>query len=194
MDLSYTKILDLTPLKSLFFLKALNIAGTRVNDFISLKHLDSLELLSVRNCLSISSLNEIGNLITLRSLDVGHCIKISSIAPLSSLTRMEELILDSSGVTTSLEESLGVFSSLSELRVLNISNTTLTSCRDEILNCLHIDAQLEVCSRDDIFLQAAIENDINTLRMMIGSGQVFSILNMSYIFLFFCSILMCFRI
>ena len=97
LDISFTKVMDLSPLCELISLKSLNIAGVKVNDFSCLKYLDTLELLSLRSCLGITNLNDISKLLVLRSLDIGHCLRINTISPLLTLTRIEELVLDSSG-------------------------------------------------------------------------------------------------
>ena len=76
-------------------MKSLVMGGVRVNDFSSFKYFDCLEVLSVRSCLGVQDLKDISTLSTLRSLDIGHCQKICSILEIKQLTRLEELVVDS---------------------------------------------------------------------------------------------------
>ena len=173
LDLSFSNILDLSVLRPLIALKSLVMGGVRVNDFSQLKYLDTLELLSLRQCLGLQDLSDVCQLKTLRSLDIGYCRKVSSISPLKQLTRLEELVLDSSGLQLNehVSESIVCVSCLPNLRMLNVSNTALSDHREKLIESMHIEALLESESRDNMFFRAAAENNIEFLRLYIGSGQ-----------------------
>jgi len=173
LDLSFTTFEDLTLLEGMANLKSLIIAGSAVSDFSSLCRLGPIEVLSVRHCTGLASLNDVSLLFALRSLDMGYCSKITTISPLSQLTRLEELVLDSSAVH-GLSDAMAALSGLPELRLLNIENTPLSDedrVRDRLLDVLRSDVCFEEYSRDTLFLLAVIENDSNSVWNFIGSGQ-----------------------
>ena len=172
LDLSFSNFLDLNHLMELHHLKSLLLGGVRVNNFSLLKYFDGLEVLSVRGCLGFNDLKDISTMCTLRSLDIGHCTKICSILEIKGLTRLEELILDSTGITSTRQvpDVIDVIKDFKELRLINVGNTTLTNHRQAILDVMRQDSVLEADSRDALFMKAAIENDIDMLRWYIGSG------------------------
>ena len=127
LDLSFSNFLDMNHLMELHHLKSLLLGGVRVNDFSFLKYFDKLEVLSVRNCLGFHDLKDINTMSTLRSLDIGHCQKICTILDIKQLTRLEELILDSTGITSArhVPDVLDVIKDFKLLRLLNVGNTIL---------------------------------------------------------------------
>ncbi len=172
LDLSFSNFLDMNHLMELHHLKSLLLGGVRVNDFSFLKYFDKLEVLSVRNCLGFHDLKDINTMSTLRSLDIGHCQKICTILDIKQLTRLEELILDSTGITSArhVPDVLDVIKDFKLLRLLNVGNTILTNHRQAILDVMRQDSVLEADSRDTLFLKAAINNDVDMLRWYVGSG------------------------
>ena len=78
----------------------------------------------------VQDLKDISTLSTLRSLDIGHCQKICSILEIKQLTRLEELVVDSTGLTSTrhIPDFIDVIKDFKELRMLNVGNTILTTC------------------------------------------------------------------
>ena len=157
----------------LHHLKSLVMGGVRVNDFSSFKYFDCLEVLSVRSCQGVQDLKEISTLSTLRSLDIGHCQKICSILEIKQLTRLEELVVDSTGLTSTrhIPDFIDVIKDFKELRMLNVGNTILTDHRQDILEVMRLDSVLEIDSRDALFMKAAVENNVDMLRWYLGNGM-----------------------
>ena len=172
LDLSFSHFLDLGHLKELQHLKSLILGGVRVNDYSLLKNFDGLEVLSVRCCLGFVDLKDVSTMTTLRSLDVGHCKRICSILEIKQLTRLEELIMDSTGITSArhVPDCLDVLQGFRELRLLNVGNTILTNHRQALLEVMRQDSVLESDSRDALFMKAAVENNVDELRWYVGSG------------------------
>jgi Leucine-rich repeat (LRR) protein len=104
LDLSYTAIDSIQSLTTCSVLTSLSLAGNSAlvspQAFSPLSELFSLQLLSLRSTLFTDS-TVLEHLCKLRSLDFGHCSKLSDISPLAACTRLEELVLDSSGVRAS---------------------------------------------------------------------------------------------
>jgi hypothetical protein len=93
LDLSYTQITDISPIKDLPMLRSLNIAGLKCANYDDIKWITTLEILNL-NFSTISSVESLSGLLLLRSLDLGHT-PIVSITDISTLTRLEELYVDS---------------------------------------------------------------------------------------------------
>lgn len=172
LDLSFTSFADLSILEGLHCLKSLLIAGVAIKELSCLTQLDTIEILSVRHCATLSSLTVLTGLPILRSLDFGYCTRITSLTPLSQLTRLEELAMDSSGVI-GLSDVMSTLSCLPELRILNIENTPLAdeeNVRESLLSVLREDVCIEILFRDTQFLLAVIDNDTEAVWNFIGSG------------------------
>lgn len=162
-------------------LRALIIAGLKftntVKDYQPLSKLPQLEILSLRSCENLTSIELCRNMLMLRSLDLGDT-NITSIEPLSRLTRLEELALDGcKGLhdDSCIQSSLNCLSQLKSLRLLNIQATALdTYVREDgmvLADVLHDDVCLEAKSRRELFVEAIIANDEIMLRRLVGGGQ-----------------------
>lgn len=100
LDISYTEITDISPLKDLPVLRSLNLAGLKCANYDDIKWITTLELLNL-NFSTITTVKSLSGLHLLRSLDLGHT-QIASITDISTLTRLEELYVDS---TNKIEEA-----------------------------------------------------------------------------------------
>lgn len=121
LDLSYVQIERLDTLHLCSLLTSLSLAGNTVLQGVSwqpLSHIHSLQLISLRNS-SFSDCDLLSGLCKLRSLDLGGCIKVSCIGPLADCTRLEELVLDESGVEAD-GASLDCLATLPLLSILNL--------------------------------------------------------------------------
>ena len=125
LNLSYTQITDISPIKDLPVLRSLSLCGLNCASYDDIKWITSLEILNL-NFSSISCATALQGLSLLRSLDLGHT-QITTINELSTLTRLEELYLDSNIHMDSCMEvsSVGaIFEPLSSLTYLQIGNTS----------------------------------------------------------------------
>lgn len=126
LNISYTEISDISPLKDLPMLRSLSLSGLKCKSYEDLKWITTLEILNL-NFSSIANLESLSGLQLLRSLDVGHS-QISSISEISTLTRLEELYVDSSTNldASCISESAVAMEPFVCLKYLQIGNTGLT--------------------------------------------------------------------
>ena len=150
LDLSYTPIRDLMPIKSCKSLRALNICGLRLSSDISfdaLQDLTSLEILLLRSS-NISKGARLKELIMLRSLDIGNT-KIDSIEFVSTLRRLEEFFMDNIPLfarASHIKHCISVLQELSSLRLLNVNGTVLDQHYEE-LSLIDPDISIEDVSK-----------------------------------------------
>ena len=67
-----TQVRDIAPLSPLYQLRKLDVSCSELEEVISLKDLDSLEILDLHDTL-VESISPLGNLKNLSYLDVGSC-------------------------------------------------------------------------------------------------------------------------
>ena len=87
LNLYFTKVSDITPLKELKLLKELNLANTNVTDITPLKELKSLERL-ILMCTKVSDITPLKELKSLQDLYLANT-KVSDITPLKELKSLK---------------------------------------------------------------------------------------------------------
>ena len=97
LDLSYSEISDLEPIKGLSSLKDLNLGGTQVSDLAPIKGLSSLQKLSLRRT-QVSDLAPIKGLSSLRTLSFGNT-QVSNLEPIKGLSSLKRLSLGNTQVS-----------------------------------------------------------------------------------------------
>jgi len=118
LDLTRTKIEDLSFLSSLSQLQGLNLRGTAIKDLCPLSSLSQLRVL-VFSSTKIEDLCPLSSLSQLRVLVFGYA-PIQDLSPLSSLSQLEQLGLSSTAI-----QDLSPLSSLSQLEQLDLSSTAI---------------------------------------------------------------------
>jgi internalin A len=120
LDLSGEKSLsDLSPLKDLTALKALNVSSTQVSDLSPLKDLTALKQLRVHST-QVRDLSPLTNLTALQELNVSNT-QVSNLSPLINLTALKMLSVFQTQVS-----DLSPLTNLTALQQLWISNTQLS--------------------------------------------------------------------
>lgn len=127
LDLGFTRLRDLTALKSLTSIQMLDLRGTQVTDLAPLQNLINLESLNISNP-HLSNLNPISSLVNLRTL-ILRGTQVDDLAPLESMIGLQTLDLGYSPVTDI--SSLGA---LTSLQTLDLRNTNVHDFRP--LHCL----------------------------------------------------------
>ena len=101
LDLSYTRVLDLSPIRTCTMLRAFNGAGLKLSNdtgYDALRDLPQLELLILRGS-NISNGGRLKASSILRSLDISFT-RIDSIEFLKDMKRLEELVMESLSLFT----------------------------------------------------------------------------------------------
>ncbi|MCF8054454.1 MAG: leucine-rich repeat domain-containing protein [Deltaproteobacteria bacterium] len=119
LDLSYTYVADLSPLKNLTNLQSLDFNNTEVTDLSPLKNLTNLQSLNLGNN-KVTDLSPLKNLTNLQSLNLGNN-KVTDLSPLKNLTILQLLDLGNTTVT-----DLSPLKNLTILQLLDLGNTTVT--------------------------------------------------------------------
>ncbi len=149
-----------------------------VDAYDQLSKLTTLEVLSLRNSKNVTNraIKPCGAMLMLRSLDLGHT-DVSDLSSLQGLSRLEELCLDHTDKLYSNKgeagalEALKIFSSLSSLTVLNLSESpTLWEHRTSLQLQLAPSLYVEPRSRRLLFCEAIMNKDTNTARRMVADG------------------------
>lgn len=175
LDISYTTIETLNIIaESCLSLKSLNFAGcNNIINYQPLLIMISLEFLSLRLS-NFESEELLQNLQILRSLDLGWT-KIKGISSISNFTRLEELLLDGcmsiERTNTANVSLLDTFSSLENLKLLDINNSAFSDIEDNISKSLNFNLCIEKKSRRLVMVDAIEKNDVNTLYNLISSGE-----------------------
>ncbi len=142
LDMSFTLIGDLTPIRNLNKLEILNMEGTPVSSLDAIRYLTAIKELNIAYT-QVNSLEVLMNLPSLLDLNL-KAVPFSISAPLASLTNLKHLNLqltrpnEFQGISalTSLTDlnlvsssitNLQDLKSLSNLRTLNIDSTNVTS-------------------------------------------------------------------
>jgi len=92
LDLSGTKIRDLSPLSKLTDLEYLDLSLTDVNDLTPLSSLNNLKTLDLEGCWRIKDISPLAKLKKLESLNIGGT-RVNDLAPLQSLENLREVKL-----------------------------------------------------------------------------------------------------
>ncbi len=116
LDLSCTKVTDLTPLSNLGALQELNLSYTQINDISVLANLATLHRLDL-SFTGITDISPLSNLNTLQRLDLSFT-GVSDLSPLLNLTALQMLYLSSTGII-----DISLLSNLTALQVLYLSST-----------------------------------------------------------------------
>ena len=148
LDMSYTAINSVDTLAdNCLVIRSLYLCGTNLTTCESLSKMTSLELLNL-SFSSFSNTTTLSPLIKLRSLDLGHS-KINSIMGLSSMSRLEELLIDSSELRNQkyVKQSLEVLGSLKELKLLNVGGTELAAWTEQISPLASQDLYIDCSTR-----------------------------------------------
>lgn len=116
LDLSFTHVADLEPLKGLTALQSLNLAATEVVDLEPLKGLTKLQTLDLSGDAGVSDLEPLKGLTALQSLNL-TLTQVADLEPLKGLTKLQSLDLAGTSVAN-LEPLKG----LTELRDLTLPN------------------------------------------------------------------------
>jgi Leucine-rich repeat (LRR) protein len=187
LDVSYTRIADVSPIAGCPLLKGLNCAGISLPDTASyspIGDLSELQVLILRSS-NIASGDPLVPLQQLRSLDLGNS-KIASVAFLDGcFTRLEELAIDGARNMADnpddhanqrpqgLDPDLRAIMSLPSLKVLNVCDTRLSRHEKVLQNF-----------REDLWLEAEPMRYLyELLRMKLS---VISILSLNRRYLFCC--------
>lgn len=101
-------------------LKSLALPSTRIESFLSVDSLKNLEFLGVYIARNLSSLDGIQHLGRLTHLEVNDCVRISDVSPLRDLVRLEELHL----CANKSIQSIKPLSGLSALKVFLFYEST----------------------------------------------------------------------
>ncbi|MCF2562381.1 leucine-rich repeat domain-containing protein [Bifidobacterium boum] len=97
LDLSGTRVSDVSPLSKLTKLTELDLGGTQVSDVSPLSKLVNLEYLNFAGN-RVSDVSPLSKLVHLKELYL-YGTGVSDVSPLSKLTNLEDLGLDSTGVS-----------------------------------------------------------------------------------------------
>eukprot|EP01041_Mallomonas_annulata_P004620 gene4620-9177_t len=170
LDVSYTSFQDLSILENCFVLQSLCLSGIDLPTFSTLSRITSLELLNL-SFSSIQDIRPISNLIKLRSLDLGNT-DIQSIVSLEKCTRLEELLLECTDLHGSkcTTESIESLTKLTNLRFLSIAGTDLFDIKENLETTLGPDVYIELKSQKSKWLDAILQNDIQTVKTLISHG------------------------
>jgi hypothetical protein len=120
LDLSYTQVTSVEPLKGLTALQQLDLSNTQVASVEPLKGLTALQWLNLGNT-QVASVEPLKGLTALRGLGLSNT-QVTSVEPLKSLTALQRLHLSNTQVT-SVEPLKG----LTALQQLDLSDTQVTS-------------------------------------------------------------------
>lgn len=119
LDLSETRVTDLSPLKSLTALENLNLRDTEVADVTPLKSLIALRELDLSRT-KVTDLAPLKSLTVLQTLSASQ-LMVSDLSPLKGLTALRSLALNST-----LVADLSVLQSLINLEALSIESAKIT--------------------------------------------------------------------
>ena len=134
IDLSMTKITDLTPLANFTGLQWLYLIETKISDLSPLSNLTALESLELTGT-SVSDLTPLANLTGLQRLSLWRTT-VSDLIPLANLTGLQHLDLDGT-----LVSDLTPLSNLAKLQSLDLTGTEISEnevrkLRDTLPHCL----------------------------------------------------------
>ncbi|HEV8514606.1 MAG TPA: leucine-rich repeat domain-containing protein, partial [Cyclobacteriaceae bacterium] len=118
LDLSFTLVNDLAPIRNLTELRELNLSNTLIKDLSPLKYSSNLEKLNLSDT-EVNDISTLQRMPKLSTLNLNRT-KVTDISPVADLSGLTSLNLKA----TSLSE-ISALENLTQLTELNISNTTV---------------------------------------------------------------------
>jgi hypothetical protein len=119
LELSNTNVADLSPLANLHKLRTLDLAATRVSDITPLAPLKELEFLNLEET-QVSDLSPVTNMVNMINLVLTET-KIRDLTPLQSLKKLRRLDLDGSSVI-----DISHLSKLTSLEQINLEDLDIS--------------------------------------------------------------------
>lgn len=168
LDVSYTKFANIACVaENCLVLQSLFLAGLQLPSYNALSQLTTLQLLNL-NFSNIKDLSPLTPLCRLRSLDLGNT-PVTCLTSLITCTRLEELILDATGIPVS-KANLESLSALKSMKLLNIAATALISCIEELTSCIPKDVHIDLSARRNKWFEAIIDNDLKAVNSLLLQG------------------------
>ena len=187
LDISFSMMTSLEPVKNLINLKVLNCSYNKINSLEPIKELTNLKVLY---CYSnkIRSLEPIKNLINLKVLNCSHN-KIKSLEMIKNLINLEELSCVNNKIRnlgpinnlTSLEELYCGFNKILLVEpIKNLINLKVLDCHNNQIQSLEpiknlIKLEELYCSSNKILLLEPLRNLINLKHFYCSSNQIQSL-------------------
>jgi Leucine-rich repeat (LRR) protein len=171
LNLSYTKVENISPLMNLPMLRSLSLAGLVLINYEDLRWLVTVEILNLQYS-NFSKPELLSDFNLLRSLDLGNTM-ISSISDLRRLDRLEELCLDSTKrfKDETISESIQTLQCFPDLKYLQIGNSPLVKSFHTLQQSISPLTSIITKPRRISWFENVINNNHEEVRQMILNGQ-----------------------